>query len=120
VIYAAHAIDVWGEVELEPEVESWLASLTAHAFGQAAFAIDLLANEGPQLGEPYTRQLDGKVRELRFYVDGRRWRVSYFIATGRRIVLLTVFPKTGRREPVEIDRARRAMERCLAAEHTAK
>jgi hypothetical protein len=31
-----------------------------------AFYIDLLADQGPLLGEPYTRQLDGKLRELRF------------------------------------------------------
>jgi hypothetical protein len=38
-------MDVWGEVE------SWLASLPAHTFGQAAFSVDLLADKGPQLGE---------------------------------------------------------------------
>jgi hypothetical protein len=39
------------------------------------------------LGEPYTRQLDGKLRELRFHLDRRAVRVTYWIASGRRIVL---------------------------------
>jgi hypothetical protein len=36
-------------------------------FATAAFYVDLLAERGSLLGEPYTRQLDGKLRELRFH-----------------------------------------------------
>ena len=42
--------------------------------------------------------------------------VTYFIATGRRIPMLTVFRKTQRREQREIDRAETAMETWLARE----
>jgi len=38
--------------------------------------------------------------------------------TGRRIVLLTVFAKSRMREDREIGRARRALARCIAEEHT--
>jgi hypothetical protein len=41
-------------------------------FATAAFYVDLLAERGTLLGEPYTRQLDGKLRELRFRLDRRR------------------------------------------------
>jgi hypothetical protein len=61
--------------------------------------------------------LDGKLRELRFHLSGRPVRVTYWIASGRRIVLLTVFVKTRMRESAEVERARRAMARCLAQEH---
>lgn len=44
-------------------------------------------------------------------------RVTYWIAPGRRIVLLTVFRKTRMREDREVDRARRALARCMAEEH---
>jgi Phage derived protein Gp49-like (DUF891) len=81
---------------------------TAH-FATAAFYGDLLAERGPLLGEPYTRQLDGKLRELRFHLERRAVRVPYWTATGRRIVLLTVFAKSRMREEREIDRARRAL-----------
>lgn len=84
----------------------------------AAFYVDLVADRGPLLGEPYTRQLAGKLRELRFHLDGRAVRVTYWIASGRRIVLLTVFAKTRMREAGEAERARRAMARCMAQEHT--
>lgn len=72
------------------------------------------------LGEPLTRQLDGKLRELRFSVEGIDWRISYFIAPGRRIILLTVFRKTARRESAEIRRAMAAMRRCMDADQDAE
>ncbi len=108
----------WGIVELEPEVLDWLENLPDGQFEFAAFCIDLLADRGPLLGEPYTRQLDGKLRELRFHLNGLPVRVTYWIASGRRIVLLTVFRKTRMREEREVRRARLAMRRCVAQQHT--
>lgn len=46
--------------------------------------------------------------------------MTYWIATGHRIVLLTVFVKSRMREDREIDRARRALTRCIAEEHMAE
>ncbi|WP_433250045.1 type II toxin-antitoxin system RelE/ParE family toxin [Streptosporangium sp. CA-135522] len=108
----------WGTVELEPEVRKWLEDLPSALFARVAFYVDLLAAEGPLLGEPYTKQLDGKLRELRFHLDEFAMRLTYWIAPGRRIVLLTVFHKTRVRDDREIDRARRAMRRCIELAHT--
>lgn len=108
----------WGCIELEPEVETWFLSLPQEQAGRVAFYADLLAERGPLLDEPYTRQLRGKLRELRFYLGRERTRLSYYIATGRRIVLLTVFHKTRQREQAEIDRAYTAMLRCIEEGHT--
>ena len=69
------------------------------------------------LSEPYTRQLDRKLRELRFHLDRQAVRMTYWIASGRRIVVLTVFIKTRMREDREIERARRALARCIAEKH---
>lgn len=107
----------WGIVELEPEVRDWLEQLPTAQFAQAAFYVDLLAGQGPLLGEPYTKQLDGKLRELRFHLGRDPVRVTYWIASGRRIILLTVFRKTRMRENREVERARRAMARCQAEAH---
>jgi len=116
-IYSIVAMS-WGTVELEPEVRDWLEELPAAQFARAAFYIDLLAEEGPLLGEPYTKQLDGKLRELRFYVERDAVRVTYWIAPGRRVILLTAFRKTRQREDREVERARRALARCIADQHT--
>ncbi len=108
----------WGTVELESEVRAWLEGLPTAAFATVAFYIDLLADQGVLLGEPYTRQLDGKLRELRFHLDQDAVRLTYWIASGRRIILLTVFRKTRMRETREIERARQAYRRCVAEAHT--
>lgn len=52
--YSIYAM-TWGTVELEPEVEEWLLSLSDADFGHAAFYVDLLADRGPLLDEPYTK-----------------------------------------------------------------
>ncbi|GGM83387.1 hypothetical protein GCM10012275_62520 [Longimycelium tulufanense] len=109
----------WGTVELEPEVDDWLLNLDDDDFHRVMFYIDLLAERGPLLDEPYTRQLQGKLRELRLYLGRARQRITYWIAPGRRIVLLTVFRKTKQRETAEVERAHRAMERCQREQHTA-
>ena len=110
----------WGTVEVEPEVERWLTRLGDKDFGHAQFYVDLLEREGVALGEPYTRQLRGNLRELRFYTGRERYRIAYYIATGRRIILLTVFKKSRQRETEEIDRAEVAMQRCIERGHTAE
>ena len=56
----------WGSVEHEPEVGDWLDGLTGADFGHVAFYVDLLAERGVLLSEPYTKQPDGKLRERRF------------------------------------------------------
>ncbi len=67
----------WGLIEAEPEVAGWLDSLTDDEFGQVERYIDLLAEQGVHLSEPFTRQLDGKLRELRFHLDRQQTRISY-------------------------------------------
>ncbi|MEN3612366.1 type II toxin-antitoxin system RelE/ParE family toxin [Plantactinospora sp. ZYX-F-223] len=94
-----------------------MESLPTALFARAAFYVDLLAEDGPLLGEPYTKQLDGKLRELRFYLERQAVRITYWIAADRRIILLTVFYKTRMRDEREIDRARRAFARCVDEAH---
>ncbi len=56
--------------------------------------VGVLAEHAETLGEPYTRHLNGKVRELRFHLLRQQTRVTYWLAPRRRVVLLTVFRKT--------------------------
>jgi hypothetical protein len=109
----------WGEAELGPGVRDWLEGLDDQRWAQAMFHLDPLEERGALLGEPYTRQLAGKLRELRFYCGGQRVRISCWIAPGRRMILLTVFTKTKMRETAEIERAKEAMARCQREGRTA-
>jgi hypothetical protein len=67
----------WSQVELEPEVSDWLEGRDDQRWAQALFHLDLLEERGALLSEPYTRQLSGKLRELRFYCGGERTRITY-------------------------------------------
>jgi len=82
------------------------------------FYVDLLADQGPLLDEPYTRHLGRGLRELRFHLDGDAVRITYWIAAERRIILLTVFRKTRMWESREVARAVRALRRCMDEKHT--
>lgn len=115
-ITATHARNDHG-IPANPRRRDWLEGLSTAPFARAAFYIDLLAEHGPLLDEPYTRQLDGHLRELRFHIGRGATRITYWIASGRRIILLTVFTKTRMREDRQVDRARRALARCIAAQH---
>ena len=100
------------DVEVEPEVRSWLDSLTDRDFGRVDFLVGVLAEQAETLGEPYARHLGGKVRELRFHLLRRQTRVTYWLAPGRRVVLLTVFHKTRSAEASEVQRAIRVQHLC--------
>lgn len=110
------------QVEIEPEVRHWLELLTDRHYDKAERAVDMLAAQPATLGEPYSRHLGGKVRELRFILDGNAVRITYWLAPEQRIILLTVFRKTRQREEAEVERARQAQKVCEAehgpAEHT--
>ncbi|MFD4606522.1 type II toxin-antitoxin system RelE/ParE family toxin [Streptomyces sp. NPDC058440] len=103
-------------IELEPEVRAWLTSLPPHRYRQVEEKAELLAEFPTTLGEPHSRNLGEGVRELRFVLDGNTMRLTYWLAPGRRIVLLTVFRKTRMREEAEVKRAKLAKELC-DAEH---
>jgi phage-related protein len=101
-------------VEIEPEVRLWLMNLPARDYAMAEYAATRLAGSPLGLGEPHSHRRGDGVRELRFDLGHRREtvRISYRIAPGRRIVLLTVFRKDRQREPSETARAERADLTC--------
>jgi len=101
-------------VELEPEVRTWLERLSDRDFGRVDFLVGLLAERAADLGEPYTRHLGGKVRELRFHLLAQQPRVTYWLAPGQRVILLTVFRKTRSSETAEVARALQAQKTCEA------
>lgn len=100
------------EVELEPEVESWLDTLPIQHFAAVDRIVGRLAKEATTLDHPYTSHLGGKTRELRFRLGRDTCRISYWLAPRRRVVLLTVFRKTKGAEASEVKRATDAQKEC--------
>lgn len=112
--------DVMWVVELEPEVKEWLEQLSPTEFAAVLPHVERLAQRGNQLRMPASKPLGAGLFELRFDMARATWRIPFFFASNRRIVLLTVFRKQRMNERQEIDRARSAMERCIADRHTAE
>ena len=112
--------DVMWNVELEPEVGAWLDGIALTEFALVLPHIERLADRGSDLRMPASRSLGDGLFELRFEVNRISWRIPFFFADGRRIVLLTVFRKQRQNERHEVARARAAMARCIDEGHTAE
>jgi len=112
--YTIGGVDGLFTIEIEPEVRAWLASLPAKHFLKVDEYVGLLAEHAESLGEPYARYLGDGVRELRPTLDGAAIRITYWLAPGRRVILLTVFRKTRMREDAEVKRAKLAQQACQA------
>ncbi|MEV1010420.1 type II toxin-antitoxin system RelE/ParE family toxin [Streptomyces sp. NPDC049881] len=102
-------------IEVEPEVRTWLETLPRERYRAVERHVDRLAESPTTLGEPYTRHLEGPLRELRFHLGQDSVRITYWLAPERRIVLLTVFHKTRMREDRQIQRALWAQKECEAS-----
>jgi phage-related protein len=74
------------------------------------FQIERLENEGPGVGEPTTKHLDGDIWDLRPIPN----RIFFGIMKGKRIVLLHHFRKKSQKTPrYEIEKARQEYMRWL-------
>lgn len=87
-------------------------ALSLREYRTAEYHADRLAGSPTELGEPYSKHLQGLVRELRFHLGRSAWRVTDWLAPQRRVVLLTVFRKTRNRETGEVKRAVAAQRVC--------
>lgn len=106
-------------VEVEPEVEEWINSLSVKDFATVIANEERLEASGNQLRFPASRSLSGGLFEIRLDLGSTGRRITYYFADDQRIVLLTVFKKQRQNERAEVQRAHRAMRRCIAEGHTA-
>ena len=111
--------DIMWTVELEPEVEKWMLALPMSQFSLVLPLVERLAEIGNQMSFPHSKSLGAGLFELRFNNANQTWRITYYFANARRIVLLTVFAKQRLNERHQIQRARHALTRCQT-EHFGK
>lgn len=70
--------------------------------------ISLLADNGPDLREPFSKPLGDGIFELRAKVGSDISRVLYFFIVGRRVILTNGFIKKTQKTPAaEMERAKR-------------
>jgi len=68
--------------------------------------IEFLREHSGHLDEPYSRHIQGKIRELRVDFSSNRHRIFFFLCIGRNIILLSAFLKKTPKTPVkEIEKA---------------
>lgn len=112
MIYIVHVMVERYVVEIEPEVQQWLDALPGRQHVAVEARVDRLADDPAQARMPWARPLQDKTWELRFNLGDDSWRITYWVAPGRRVVLLTVFRKTRDNEAAEVARAKRAQKAC--------
>lgn len=92
-------IDYYKDAQGKEAVKDFLDSLPLPAKAKVMRLIELLAEHGVLLKEPYTRQVRGKIRELRVIDAQGNVRIFYFFYAKKRIILLHGFVKKTDKTP---------------------
>ena len=92
-------IDYYKDTRGNEPVKEFLNSLSLSARVKMMRLIEFLAERGVLLKEPYTKQIRGKIRELRVKDKQGAVRVLYFTYTGKRFILLHGFIKKTDKTP---------------------
>lgn len=80
-------------------VREFLDSLDVKMRAKMLWTIQLLAINGTELREPYSKPLEDGIFELRAKVGSDISRVLYFFVIGRRVILTNGFIKKGTKTP---------------------
>ncbi len=92
-------IDYYKDAKGNEPVKEFINSLSLSAKVKVMRLIEFLAERGVLLKEPYTKQVKGKIRELRVRDTQGAIRVLYFAYTGKRFILLHGFIKKTDKTP---------------------
>ena len=104
-------VEFYKDVNEREPVKDFFNSLSTDARAKVVKVINMLSDYGVLLKEPYTRQIRGKIRELRIKDSHGAIRVLYFTCTGKRFILLHGFIKKTEKTPVrEIELAEKRMK----------
>ncbi len=104
-------IDFYETIDGKDPVSDFLDSLPRKHKAKAFWELDLLAEKGNELKEPYVKHIEGELWELRIKFARDISRIFYFIPTETKIVLLHGFIKKTNRTPA--NEIQIAKKRCL-------
>lgn len=81
--------------------------------------IEFLRTRKGVLDEPYSRHIEGKIRELRVDFARNRHRIFYFVFVNKNIIFLNAFLKKTEKTPVgEIEKARECYHEVMLNKET--
>ena len=96
-------------------VKEFLDSLDVKMRAKMLRTVLLLAENGTQLREPYSKSLDDGFFELRAKVGSDISRVLYFFMIGRKVILTNGFVKKTQKTPnAEIEKAKQYRKEYLS------
>jgi phage-related protein len=76
--------------------------------------LDYLRDNSAYLDEPYSRHIEGKIRELRVDFSNNHYRIFYFCVIGKTVIILHAFLKKTEKTPInEIYKAKNRLIDCL-------
>jgi phage-related protein len=81
-------VEFYEDADGRAPVEEFLDSLPLERRAKALAVIQLLRQEGPTLGFPYSSQVQGRLRELRTQYAKDKIRILYFSDSKRVLILL--------------------------------
>lgn len=93
-------VEYYRDPEGNEPVAAFIDALPDKARVKVFRIIKLLKEYGVLFKEPYTKQIRGKIRELRIKDSQGAIRILYFTHTGRRFILLHGFIKKTDKTPV--------------------
>lgn len=94
-------IDYYKDAQRNEPVKQFLNSLSITAQAKSMRLLEFLTERGVLLKEPYTRQVRGKIRELRIKDIQGAIRILYFTYTGRSLFFYMVLSKRQKRHLIE-------------------
>ncbi len=92
-MFAMWSIEYYRSEAGRTPVAEFIDTLETTAKARVARTLDLLEEFGIELGMPYTKHLEKQLWELRVRQARNRYRIIYFLATGKTFVLLHGFTK---------------------------
>lgn len=100
---------VFYETEMgDRPAQEFLDSLDPKMFARTARAVEMLAVNGNNLREPYSKPVEDGIFELRTQAGNDISRVLFFFFTGKKIVLTNGFIKKTQKTPkAEVEKAKK-------------
>lgn len=103
-------VEYYRDTEDREPVADFIDALPDKTRAKVFRIIKMLKDYGVLLKEPYTRQVKGKIRELRIKDNQGAIRILYFTFTGRRFILIHGFIKKTEKTPLrDIELAEKRM-----------
>lgn len=110
-VHLLYDIEYYRTPDGKEVIAEFLDSLPYKHQAKALWEIDILAEYGTQLTEPYVKHIDNDIWELRIKFSSDISRIFYFIASQNKIILLHGFLKKSNKTPIgEIEIAHKRMD----------